>query len=70
LPEKEKEIELIQNLVITHLEFVRAKKQKSSSTIKLRSKRDKLRDELEGLLGDSLVEEIEFALDDCEDLVI
>ena len=39
-----------------------------NSFIKLRDQRDKLREELEGLLGDSFLEEIELALDDCEDL--
>jgi len=68
LPEKEKEINLIQNLVITHLEFTKAKKQKTPF-IKLRGQRNKLREELEELLGDSFLEEIELALDDCEELV-
>ncbi|WP_147409607.1 protein kinase [endosymbiont GvMRE of Glomus versiforme] len=69
LPDKEKEIKLIQNLVIIHLEFIKAKKQRSPSTIEFRKQRDKLRSELEELLGNSLVGEIEFALDDCEELV-
>ncbi|CAG8645009.1 7943_t:CDS:1, partial [Paraglomus occultum] len=70
LPEKEQEIRLIQSLVIAHLKYTKAKKQKLSSIINLRKQRDKLREELEELLGDSLLKEIEFALDDCEELVI
>jgi hypothetical protein len=70
LPDKEKELNLIQNLVIAHLEFIRAKKQRLDSTIKLRGQRDELRGELEVLLGDNLMGEIEFALDDCEELMV
>jgi len=64
LPDKKKELELIQDLVFTHLEFIKAKKQKSPLTVELRDQRDKLRKELEKMLGDSLKGEIEFALDD------
>lgn len=36
----------------------------------LRRQRDKIRDELEELLGNSLEEEIEASLADCEELVV
>lgn len=68
LPDKKKEIELIQNLVITHLEYTKAKKQ-SLPSVPLRRQRDEIRDELEELLGNSLEEEIESSLNDCEELV-
>jgi hypothetical protein len=69
LPEQKEELQLIQNLVITHLEFIKASKQKLSS-VPLRRQRDKLRDALEEKLGDNLVEEIQSTLDDCEELIV
>jgi len=68
LPDKEKELNLIQNLVIAHLEYTKVKKQ-SLPSVPLCRQRDKIRDELEVILGGSLEEEIESSLADCEELV-
>jgi len=69
LPEKKEVLELIKNLIITHLEYIRVSKQKFPS-VKLRRKRDRIRDKLESSLGDNLVEEIQSVLGDCEELAV
>ncbi|CAG8602202.1 17909_t:CDS:2, partial [Cetraspora pellucida] len=67
-PKQKKVLELLKNLIIVHLEYIEASKQKLPS-VKLRRQRDRLRDELENKLGDDLVEEIQSVLDDCEEIV-
>ncbi|CAI2175668.1 14111_t:CDS:2 [Funneliformis geosporum] len=69
LPDQEEILELIKNLIITHLEYIRVSKQKLPS-VKLRRQRDRIRDKLENSLGDDLVEEIQGVLEDCEDLAV
>ncbi|CAG8460961.1 16956_t:CDS:2 [Gigaspora margarita] len=69
LPEKKEELELMKNLIIVHLEYVKISKKRLLS-VQLRRQRDKIRDELENKLGDDLVEEIQRVLDDCEELLL
>jgi Leucine-rich repeat (LRR) protein len=64
----EQEQSLLKELITIHLEFTKAKKQ-GLSFADSRSKRDKLRNELENKLQTILIEKIEFILDDCENLV-
>ena len=63
-PEKD----LLQELIIIHLEYTKTKKQELPS-IKLRKQRNKLQEELEEKVSEGLAEKIELILNDCEKLV-
>ncbi|CAG8657614.1 7843_t:CDS:1, partial [Scutellospora calospora] len=64
-PEKE----LLQKLIIAHLEFTKAKKQGVDSIIKYRKQFNKLYEEIEIRLNSKLIQDVEIILNDCEEVV-
>ena len=64
----ENEQMLLHELITTHLEYSKAKKQNLPS-VKLKKDKEKFYNELEEKIGEEQMEKVEFILNDCEDLI-